>query len=67
MNAIVIINDGEEYTNNNTLHIQWSGFFDETSGIAGCFYSLEDHGGTENGIYTTAREVEIPDVPDQSS
>ncbi len=51
-----------DYDNDETMYFKWIESYDVDSGISGHYWSLEDHGGTANGNWTTEffTEVEFP-------
>lgn len=60
-NAWLLINNGDEWTNDRTLHLTWGGFTDPT--LTGYYYSFVNGSGGPDANYTTETNVDIPNAP----
>ena len=60
-NAWLLINNGDEWTNDRTLHLSWGGFSDPT--LTGYYYSFVNGSGGPDANYTTETNVDIHNAP----
>jgi len=60
-NAWILINGGDEWTNDQTLHLTWGGFSDPT--LTGYYFSFVNGSGAPDANYTADTHADIPNAP----